>query len=160
MWARSGGLHRTGSFTYRGEGWGLTTLDDGTLVMSNGSDSLTERDPRDFSIEREWTVKRAGGPADQLNELDWDGSHLWANRWQTNEILRIDRRCERVDAVVDASSLTEAARRQAAADGTPIDVLNGIAHIPGTDRYLVTGKWWPLMFEVTFVSALTGPMID
>ena len=33
-------------------------------------------------------------------------------------------------------------------DGTPIDVTNGIAHLPGTDRYLVTGKWWPTMYEV------------
>ena len=32
-----------------------------------------------------------------------------------------------------------------------VDVLNGIAQIPGTDRFLVTGKYWPALFEVRFV---------
>jgi glutamine cyclotransferase len=85
--------------------------------------------------------------------LDWDGTHLWANRWQTDEIVRIDRRCRRVDAVVDGSSLVTAATDAARAAGTPVDVLNGIAHVPGTDRYLVTGKYWPEIYEVRFVSA-------
>ena len=35
---------------YEGEGWGLSTLDDGTLVMSDGSDELTVRDPEDFAV--------------------------------------------------------------------------------------------------------------
>jgi len=140
-------------FEYRGEGWGLTTLDDGTLVMSDGSDQLVERDPEDFSRLRRWKVSRVGGAVDQLNELDWDGQHLWANRWQTDEIVRIDPRCRRVDAVVDASSLVASATAAARAGGTPIDVLNGIAHLPGTDRFLVTGKLWPVMYEVRFVPA-------
>ena len=33
-----------------------------------------------------------------------------------------------------------------------VDVLNGIAAIPGTDEFLVTGKLWPVMFRVKFVS--------
>lgn len=140
-----------GSWDYDGEGWGLTTLDGGTLAMSDGSDRITERDPGDFSVLRTWDVRRAGGGADRLNELEWDGEHLWANRWQTDEILGIDRRCHHVVSVVDASTLTERARAVAGEDG--IDVLNGVAHIGGTDRYLVTGKLWPVMFEVRFVSA-------
>ena len=100
-----------------------------------------------------WTVARTGGPTDQLNELDWDGEHLWANRWRTDEIVRIDRRCRRVDAVVDASSLVASATAAATRAGTPIDVLNGIAHLPGTDRFFVTGKYWPVLYEVRFVPA-------
>ena len=30
------------------------------------------------------------------------------------------------------------------------DVLNGIAHIPGTNEFLVTGKNWPTIFRVRF----------
>ena len=37
--------------------------------------------------------------------------------------------------------------------GAAVDVTNGIAQIPGTDRYLVTGKWWPTMYEVRFTAA-------
>ncbi|UDY35662.1 glutaminyl-peptide cyclotransferase [Dermatobacter hominis] len=137
---------------YDGEGWGITTLDDGRLVMSDGSDRLAVRDPDDFAELDRWTVERSDGPADQLNELEWDGERLWANRWQTDEIVRIDPTCHRVDAVVDAAALTERAREAADPD-EPIDVLNGIAHLPGTDRFLVTGKDWPVLYEVRFVPA-------
>ncbi len=143
---------QVGEFAYTGEGWGLTTLDDGTLVMSDGSDELVQRDPADFGETDRWRVQRDGGPTDQLNELEWDGTHLWANRWQTDEILRIDPACRRVDGVVDASALAADAAATSSAPGDD-DVLNGIAHLPGTDRFLVTGKLWPTLFEVRFVPA-------
>ena len=137
---------------YDGDGWGLTTLEDGTLVMSDGSDTLVERDPEDFSVQREVPVRRVGGDTDRLNELEFDGESLWANRYQTDELLRIDPECGTVDAVVDLSAL----RAQAdAVDDDPderFDVTNGIAHVPGTNRYLVTGKWWPVIYEVRFVT--------
>jgi glutaminyl-peptide cyclotransferase len=144
---------------YDGEGWGLATLDDGTLAMSDGSDRITVRRPEDLSVIDTWTVDRFDGPADQLNELDWDGSRLWANRWRTDEMVGIDPVCRRVDRVVDASVLTRRAQAVAAADGRSLhggtDVLNGIAHVPGTDRYYLTGKRWPVLFEVRLVPA--GP---
>ena len=141
-------------FSYRGEGWGLTAA-GGRLWMSDGSDRITERDPVDFSVRDVWTVRRRGAPADRLNELDWDGQRLWANRWRTDEILRIDPVCRQVDGVVDASALSAEARA-AAPDGAEVDVLNGIAHVPGTDRFILTGKLWPVSFEVTFEPA-DGP---
>ena len=137
---------------YDGEGWGLTTLADGTLVMSDGSDTLVERDPDDFSVRREMPVSRVGGDADRLNELDFDGESVWANRYQTDELVRIDPECWTVDAVVDLSALRSQARSiDDAADDERFDVANGVAHIPGTDHYLVTGKWWPVIYEVRFV---------
>lgn len=142
------GLERLEEFSYSGEGWGLTTLDDGTLVMTDGSDELTFRDPDDFEELSVRTVRRADGPADQLNELEWDGTALWANRFQTDELVRIDPECATVTGVADLSDLREQAERDAEGTGLPTDVTNGIAHLPGTDRYLVTGKWWPTMFEV------------
>lgn len=141
-------LERLGDFRYEGEGWGLSTLDDGTLVMTDGSDALTVRDPEDFSVLESRVVQRVGGDADQLNELEWDGEALWANRYQTDELLRIDPECATVTGVADLAALREDAAAAALGAGTPIDVTNGIAHLPGTDRYLVTGKWWPTMYEV------------
>ena len=38
-----------------------------------------------------------------LNELECVGDHVYANVWQTDEIVRIDLATGRVDAVVDAS---------------------------------------------------------
>jgi glutaminyl-peptide cyclotransferase len=151
VWDR-GTLTKVGEHRYTGEGWGITTLDGGDLIMSDGSNRLTIRDPSDFSVLGAWEVDRKGGPADQLNELEWDGEHLWANRWKTDEIVRIDLRCHRVDGVLDASRLRDRAAADAA-PGHPIDVLNGIAHVPGTDEMLVTGKFWPTTFRVRIDAA-------
>ena len=135
-------------FSYQGEGWGLATLADGPLVMSDGSDTLVVRDPESFSALVSVPVRREGGAADRLNELEFDGTSIWANRYQTDEILRIDVECARVTGVLDVSKLTAAAR-DAAGEGDPEpEVANGIAHVPGTDRYLLTGKRWPTMYEV------------
>ena len=150
VWDRAT-LRRTGQHRYRGEGWGLTTLPGGDFVMSNGSDRLTFRSPHSFAAFRTTTVRRKDGPADQLNELEFARSGgrnvVWANRWQTDEILRVDLECGVVTGVVDASGLAADARAAATA-GTPTDVLNGIAAVPGTDHLLVTGKLWPSYYEV------------
>ena len=146
-------LEQVDELRYDGEGWGLTTLDDGTLLMSDGSDALTRRDPDDFSVLDRQRVRRAGGDADLLNELEWDGESLWANRYQTDELLRIDPTCSVVTGVADLSELRLDAEQAAEASGEPIDVVNGVAHLPGTDRYLLTGKWWPTTYEVRIVDA-------
>ena len=149
-----GTLDVVGEFRYPGEGWGLTTLDDGRLVQSDGTDTLVVRDAATFEPLERLTVRRADGGADLLNELEWDGRHLWANRWKSDEIVRIDLTCGTVDAVVDTSGLTARVAAMPVPDGLPgPDVVNGVASIPGSDRYLVTGKRWPTMFEVRFVPA-------
>ncbi|MFI6870385.1 glutaminyl-peptide cyclotransferase [Nocardia sp. NPDC050406] len=134
-------LHRA---RYDGEGWGLCTRGD-RLVMSNGSATLTFRDPRTFEPTDDITLTSRTDT--RLNELDCapDGS-VYANAWPTEQILRIDPDTGTVLAVIDASGLLPAADRTPATD-----VLNGIAHIPGTDRFLLTGKKWPTSYEVRFV---------
>lgn len=146
---------RSGSFDYDGEGWGLTTVDSGDFVMSDGSDRLSVRSTEDFAVSSVFTVGRADGAADRLNELEWDGTQLWANRYRSDEILRIDLECGVVDGVLDASALTRRAAEISAAEGlvrdfTSDDVLNGIAERDG--RLFLTGKRWPVLFEVTVPS--------
>lgn len=136
-------LRRT---TYDGEGWGLCTLGD-RIVMSNGSDTLTFRDPQTFAITD--TVTLTSRSDTKLNELDCapDGS-VYANAWPTETIVRIDPVTGDVLDTIDASGLLPKGAR------TPdTDVLNGIAHLPGTDRFLLSGKNWPTTFEVRFIPA-------
>ncbi|MEV0295860.1 glutaminyl-peptide cyclotransferase [Nocardia sp. NPDC050710] len=130
---------------YEGEGWGLCSR-AGRLVMSDGSDTLTFRDPATFA--RTGTVTLRNGRGAHLNELDCagDGS-VYANDYPTDRILRIDPESGAVLAVIDAGGLLTPAQRAGA------DVLNGIAQLPGTDRFLITGKYWPTVFEVRFVTA-------
>ncbi|HEX2224902.1 MAG TPA: glutaminyl-peptide cyclotransferase, partial [Thermoanaerobaculia bacterium] len=137
-------LSRVGEFRYTGEGWGLA-FDGQNLIMSDGSDRLTFRDPRTFAAVREVRVKLGESPVHLLNELEWVDGKIYANIWQSEEIVRIDPRTGRVEAVIDASGLLTPEERY----GT--DVLNGIAYVPSSKTFLITGKLWPKMFEVKLV---------
>jgi glutamine cyclotransferase len=127
-----------------GEGWGLC-FDGSRLVRSDGSDRLRFHDPETFAELGSVAVTLDGAPLTQINELECVDGQVWANVWQTDRIVRIDPADGRVTAVVDAAGLLDPAKRAGA------DVLNGIAAVPGTDEFLVTGKLWPTMFRVRFV---------
>ncbi|HEY4592695.1 MAG TPA: glutaminyl-peptide cyclotransferase [Thermoanaerobaculia bacterium] len=135
-----------GEFRYDGEGWGLC-YDGSRLVMSDGSDRLTFRDPKTFAVQSILNVTRSGQPARELNELECVDGLIYANVWQTDNILRIDPKNGRVTGVIDASGLLTPEERQ------KTDVLNGIAWNPRTKTFLITGKLWPKMFEVQLVPA-------
>ena len=129
---------------YSGEGWGLCSFGD-RLIMSDGTSQLRVLDPDTFVERERIQVTRDGAPLDKLNELDCTDGHIYANRFLTSEIVRIDAASGNVTDTIDASALAS----NAAPD--PNNVLNGIAHIPGTDRFLVGGKRWPQLYEVRFV---------
>jgi glutamine cyclotransferase len=129
-------------WTYTGEGWGITT--DGTsLIMSNGSEYLTWRDPKTFAETRRVAVTLDGKPLNNINELEWINGEVWANVWQTDYIVRIDPQSGAVKSYLDCSNLLPRRARTGNED-----VLNGIAYDPEAKRILVTGKLWPRLFEI------------
>lgn len=129
---------------YQGEGWGLC-YDGDALWMSDGSSILERRDPASMDLLREITVWRGDRAVQRLNELECVGDDVYANVWQSDEILRIDSKTGQVTAVIDASGLLSRA------EAIRADVLNGIAYRPETDTFLLTGKLWPHVFEVELV---------
>jgi len=131
---------------WAGEGWGLCHTADGRVIASDGSDRLRVLSGADLAPLGSVAVRTAGRPVTGLNELECTPGGVWANVYQTDWLVRIDPVSGSVTAAVDAAGLLTADRRA----GT--DVLNGIAAIPGTDQYLLTGKFWPDMFRVRFVS--------
>jgi glutamine cyclotransferase len=134
---------RTGSFSYDGEGWGLTT--DGTsLIMSNGSSTLIYRDPRTFVAQKAITVTDHGNPVSQLNELEWVKGEIWANVWQSEQIARIDPATGNVLGWIDLTGILPSLDRTGSED-----VLNGIAYDAAKDRIFVTGKLWSKLFEIS-----------
>lgn len=147
-------LRRERRFRYAGEGWGLC-YDGRRLVQSDGSARLTFRDPATFAVRGGVEVRldrsfvRLGlvaGPVRNLNELECAGGAVYANVWKTDAVLVIDPRDGRVDAVVDASALPRPRLDPAE------DVLNGIAFDPARRAFLLTGKRWPWLYRVRFVS--------
>ena len=129
--------------SYKGEGWGLA-WDGKQLIMSDGSSTLTLRDPKDFSVNGEIQVTRNGKPQDQLNELEYVNGVVYANIYKKDEIVRIDAKSGKVTGVLELSEL----RDRLVEEETRAEVLNGIAHHPETGHLWVTGKYWSQMFEI------------
>ena len=130
---------------YEGEGWGLCLDTRGNrLIMSDGSSTLTFRDPATFEERGTVRVTRQGRGQRMLNELECVDGVVYANVWQTEELVRIDPETGHVTAVIDAHGLLTQQ------DSLGADVLNGIAYLPASQHFLITGKWWPAMFEVVF----------
>lgn len=129
---------------YRGEGWGLC-FDGERLVMSDGSDLLSFRDPATFDLLGTVAVTLHGAPVGNLNELECVEGEVYANVYGREILVAIDPASGRVRRVIDAAGLLSASERAHA------EVLNGIAHRPGSDRFFLTGKHWPKLFEVRFV---------
>lgn len=132
---------------YDGEGWGLCH-DGNRLVMSDGSPRLRFRDPATLAVQGEVEVRLDGAPLANLNELECLDGAVYANVWTEDRIVRIDPQSGRVTAVVEASSLLTPEEKAAGAE-----VLNGIAWHPGKKVFLLTGKYWPKLFEARFVPA-------
>jgi glutamine cyclotransferase len=76
-------------FHYSGEGWGLTS-DGSRLIMSNGSSTLTYRDPETFRLVGSVDVAFRGRQLRALNELEFIDGRIWANVLMTNQIVMID----------------------------------------------------------------------
>jgi len=133
---------QVGSIRYAGEGWGLT-FDGKRFVMSNGSSSITFRDPTNFSFLSNITVTDNNSPVQNLNELEWINGEIWANQWQTDRIARISPETGEVLAWIDLEGIFDWQSL-----GNADAVLNGIAYDAATDRLFVTGKLWPWIFEI------------
>lgn len=130
---------------YTGEGWGLCSTGE-ELIMSDGTDTLRRLDPDTFRELGRFRVTVDGEPQEGLNELECVNGDIYANIFLTTDIVRIDA-AGTVTAVIDAAGLPNNA--EPAAD----HVLNGIAHVPDTDRFLLGGKRWPDLYEVVLVPA-------
>jgi glutamine cyclotransferase len=134
-------LERT--FDYEGEGWGLTH-DATQLIMSDGTSSLRFLDPKTFRVIRRLKVVDADGrPIENLNELEYISGEIYANVWQTDDIVRISPRTGKVLGRIDLSGIID--KRELREHGA---VLNGIAYDSAGNRLFVTGKLWPKLFEI------------
>ncbi len=143
VWSADG-FEKIREHEYTGEGWGLC-FDGERLVMSDGTAWLTFRDPETFERIGEVRVTRAGRPVRRLNELECVDGSVYANVWMDDHIARIDPATGEVTAWIDASGLLSRDDRHGGED-----VLNGIAYVPETGRFLLTGKKWARLFEVEF----------
>lgn len=87
-----------------------------------------------------------------LNELEFINGDIFANVYLTDKIVQLDLKKDIVKRQFDFSFLLEKASKLNAYryfDYLKEDeCLNGIAYDPKTKRLILTGKNWPVMFDV------------
>ena len=135
-----------GTWSYDGEGWGLTH-DGSRLLMSDGTSRIRFLDPATLVETGSVEVADAGVPVSDLNELEMVNGELYANVWRTDRIVRVDPATGAVLGWIDLAGLLPSTDRTGQED-----VLNGIAYDAERGRLLVTGKLWPRVFEIRLPS--------
>lgn len=135
-------LRRLKEFTYTGEGWGMTRTSK-ELITSDGTAVLRFRNPENFQETRHILVKDGKTVVDQLNELEFIRGEIFANVWHSDRIARISPADGQVIAWIDLAGLLPDDKK---VNGE--SVLNGIAYDVLHDRLFVTGKQWPVIFEI------------
>jgi len=144
------------SFKYSGEGWGLA-YDGERLILSDGSATLRFYDPATFKQKGKVAVSyhdpktKKSVPVTNLNELEYIHGEVWANVWQTPIIVRINPKTGDVIARIDFTNFVpeQFKHEHLGRDGN--NVLNGIAFDKATDRLFITGKNWPVLYEIQIV---------
>jgi glutamine cyclotransferase len=136
-------FEQIGSFEFPYEGWGITH-DNQNLIISDGSDTLRFLDPKNFLVIREIQVHLNGLMINQLNELEFINGKIYANVWHTDLILIVDPEDGQVIGWINLIGLEEQSDLSK-------NVLNGIAFDQTNNRFFVTGKNWPHLYEIVLI---------
>lgn len=131
------------------EGWGATN-DGKNIIISDGTSQLYFTEPdenkKEMKINKILTVISNRGEVDSLNELELIDGYVYANRWLTDEIVKIDTTNGHVVGIINLKGLLKQyAPGVSVNDGA---VLNGIAYDSATKKMYITGKDWPKLFEM------------
>ncbi|MBN1599548.1 MAG: glutaminyl-peptide cyclotransferase [Bacteroidales bacterium] len=127
------------------QGWGLTT-DGKSLIMSDGSSLLYFFDPDYFTLVSQLDVCDNKASQTNLNELEYVNGCIWANVYGETYIIKIDAETGKVISKLDLIEIFP--------ESIPPDidhVLNGIAYNNEKQSYFITGKLWPVIYEIKII---------
>ncbi|TVZ39588.1 glutamine cyclotransferase [Alteromonadaceae bacterium 2753L.S.0a.02] len=136
---------------YRGEGWGITHNNE-HFFTSDGSSFITVRDPNSFEKLNTLQVVSGTQAINWINELEFARGFIWANRWQSHMIYRVDPASGEVTGELDLSALVPTQYQN-----SHERVLNGIAYVSDKDAFWVTGKNWPVRYLLQISSSQPQP---
>lgn len=139
---RADDLSLLNEYRISGEGWGITH-NKHQLITSDGSATLTFRNPETLEAEKQLGVTFAGRLLKNINELEWVNGCVLANVWQTDTIAVIDPDSGTTVYTIDLSALAKPEKLQ-----NPQHVANGIAWREDNGNLLVTGKNWQYIYEL------------
>lgn len=137
-------------FEWPYDGWGLTN-NGKDLIVSTGGNNLYFVDPATFKILKTVSVSNNYGPVSDINELEYVNGFVYANIYETDDIIKIN---PETGAVVGKLDLTDILskngvvyNREQIGPNTG-NVLNGIAFDSAKNSFYITGKCWPALFEI------------
>jgi glutaminyl-peptide cyclotransferase len=132
-------------------------------------DAIKRRGTVSLPVEMIVEVTVNGQPVADMNELECVGGNVYANVWRTTNVYKVapaydcspargaHEKCAHVSAVIDASELKSLVDSHLMdTSSLPLHdqaVLNGIAYRRETQTFFMTGKDWPLLFEVQLAPA-------
>jgi len=136
-----------GTFPYQNsrEGWGLT-FDGKQLIKSDGTNRIWFLNKDTYREESYIDVYDDRGQVDQLNELEYIDGKIYANVYQTDNLIIIDPKTGAIERYVDLSGILPEKDKF-----SNTDVLNGIAWDAKGKRLFVTGKRFDKLFEIKLV---------
>ncbi len=141
--------HPVNTYDWSVEGWGITH-DSKDLIISDGSSKLYFVRPDDSKKQMK-TIKVISvadnrGELDSLNELEYINGYIYANRWYSDDIIKIDTGSGHAVGVMNMRGLLKQYDPGSVPDESA--VLNGIAYDSATNKLYITGKNWPKLFEI------------
>lgn len=128
------------------EGWGMTT-NGKELIATDGSGNLYFYDPATYQLLRTQGVTFDGAPTYNLNEIEYVNGFIYANQWQTPNILKIDINTGEIVGLINLQQTWDMLKQKYPAY-TTMDVPNGIAFDSTGNKLYVTGKHWPELYEI------------
>jgi len=130
------------------EGWGMTN-NGSFLIYDDGSNVFHFLDPISFKEVKQLAVTDEHGPVNNLNEPELIHGFIYANQWQTDNILKIDTATGHVVGRADLSGLRQRIGvRPPSGNPRAPEVMNGIAWDAANNKIYITGKNWPKLLEI------------
>eukprot|EP01023_Acetabularia_acetabulum_P029854 TRINITY_DN28134_c0_g1_i1.p4 TRINITY_DN28134_c0_g1~~TRINITY_DN28134_c0_g1_i1.p4 ORF type:complete len:153 (-),score=9.06 TRINITY_DN28134_c0_g1_i1:209-667(-) len=129
------------------------TSNDKELIVSDGSDNLYFYNPDTFQRVKQIKVTFQGQSFTKLNELEWIDNLVWANRLESDCIVGINPDTGKIQKIVVANShdFRNKLIDELILSNSRQTILNGIAFDRDANRTFITGKMWPVLFQVDFV---------
>ncbi|MCG9973275.1 glutaminyl-peptide cyclotransferase [Christiangramia crocea] len=140
-------FEKTGSFAYNQskEGWGLCNNGE-KIFKSDGTEKIWILDPETLAEKTYIQPTHHKSISTRLNELEWVNGKIYANTYQKDGVAIINPENGAIEGLINFSGL-----RDKVTQHDKLDVLNGIAYDPETDKLYVTGKNWDQIFEVKII---------
>jgi len=137
---------------YPWQGWGFAhdTKQD-KFLATDGSVNMMQLNPETLALEKKKAVTCMGYEVQGMNELEFvedfagQGPVLFGNLYRTRIVLGIDPNTFECKCFFDLDGFGE----QPESERMGFHVANGIAYLPKSNSFIVTGKNWKEMFEIS-----------